>query len=616
MDAEQALDPRETLFVSNRKRFVPVYGANEAGARELTLYCGVKEVSFDEPELFSWAEKLIEQDSFLAGAATGWSGQPLEWPRVKELLVSLIDFGVLAREPLKPAAQPTLSEKHFEFLAADAKRTAVDGPRAWNPDADSVLREIAGRGMDLANIESVLPLYRLAHIAVDREGRQVGEMNAFPDPLRLKGIPTEWRVCNYAGRRFRDEMPMNMSALKSMLSHWKPALRAVVLFREEFLKRYPPLPDGRWRLGEVHLVSAGILSLVSLQTMRFRAPVQNGDLDPVLSTLYRVVDGVRMTAGHLLDIPSRPMVHDTPIGPDEITQAAEREGLYHSGRGVCAGPQQMIDELVETLLNGGDGFAGDGRSANARSIGDELGPWVQDIPLALDYGLRGLQVVAILLSIWMRMGLAYTRIRETLAASAPLGRLGKLRELIERDWPGIVRGRKHLDEQQKFSALYFQRMFRHAQTGIRGLRPEDRRELTGLLTPMDTGHGAAEALCELFVAAEEPELSATNEQPLREIASHVLDYLRVERAGLRALAAVQREINHLLERPQPKSPLTGSQLGLFHLLSRQTPGIISHYLLDTVQEALGIETLNHQDATSATLEGRAVALLLTEPEGR
>ncbi|HEX4385923.1 MAG TPA: hypothetical protein VH083_23360 [Myxococcales bacterium] len=585
MDVEQALDPRETLFVANRRRFMPVYGANEAGARELTLYCGAKEVSFDEPELFPWAEKLIQQDSFLAGAAIDWSGQPLEWPRVKDLLESLIDFGVLAREPPQAvAAQPGLSARHLEFLATDEKRTAVDGPRSWNPDAGAVLQEIAGRGIDPAYIECVLPVYRLAHIAVDREGRQVGEINVFPDALRLKGIPTEWKVCNYAGGRYRDPMAMNMSALRSMLDHWKPVLRAIVLFREEFLTRYPRLPDGRWRLGEVHFVSAGVLALVSLQTMRFRDPVRNGDLDPVLSSLFRVVDGVRMIAGHLLDLPEQPMVYDTPVGPKEITGAAEREGLYRSGRGVCAGPPQMIVELVETLLNGGIGG-----KATEQQV--QLGPWVEDIPLALDYGLRGLQLTATLQTIWMRMGLAYTRIRETLArAGAPSrGRLGKLHELIERDWPGIVSGRKHLPEQQSFSKLYFQRMFRHAQTGIRGLLPEDRRELTDLLTP---AAGTAAALRQVFVSAEEPELASAHEQPLREIADHVHDYLGLEAAGLRVMTNVQREINQLLGRPQPKSPLTGSQLAIFYLLRRQSPGVTSHYLLDTVQEALGLETLS------------------------
>src|SRR3954469_16294185 len=73
------VDPHEMLFVTARKRFVPVYGQGQDGARELVLHVGTQEISFDEPDLFPWAEKLIEQDSFMAATATTWSAEPLEW---------------------------------------------------------------------------------------------------------------------------------------------------------------------------------------------------------------------------------------------------------------------------------------------------------------------------------------------------------------------------------------------------------------------------------------------------------------------------------------------------------------------------------------------------------
>jgi hypothetical protein len=86
---EQARDPivpHETLFVANRRRFVPAHVPKSGGPGELVLHCGFQQIIFDEPELFSWAERLIEQDSFLAGAATSWSAEPLQWTRVKDLL--------------------------------------------------------------------------------------------------------------------------------------------------------------------------------------------------------------------------------------------------------------------------------------------------------------------------------------------------------------------------------------------------------------------------------------------------------------------------------------------------------------------------------------------------
>src|SRR3954471_13837200 len=197
MQPEQvSVDPHETLFLSAKKRFVSAYVPGEDGANELHLFCGLQEITFDEPELFPWAETLIQQESFLAGAATGWSTQPLDWPRVKGLLEALLEEGIIAREPPeKSVSQLPLSAAHLEFVESEKARPAPPSPRSWNPDPGAVLREIAGRDLEPGYIEAVVPVHRLAHIAVDREGRQVGEMNVFPEPLRLK-VPTEWRTCN------------------------------------------------------------------------------------------------------------------------------------------------------------------------------------------------------------------------------------------------------------------------------------------------------------------------------------------------------------------------------------------------------------------------------------
>jgi len=596
------LDLHETLFVSARKRFVPVYNSNIDGTRELVLYCGPHEISFDEPDLFPWAEKLIQQESFMAGEAAGWSAQPLEWPRVKDLLEALMEAGLVDRSPpVRTTAQVPLSSAHLEFLKAEEERPVLPAPRFWNPDPGAAVRETVGRDLEVGYVESVMPVHRLAHIALDREGRQVGEINAFPDPLRLR-IPTEWKTCGYAGTRYQDEMPMNMTALRSMIAHWRPVLSTALAVREQFLERYPQLPDGRWRLGELYFLSCGILALPALQLMRWRDPVRNGELDPVLSSLFRVVDGVRMVTGHMLDLYERPMFHDTPVGPRDVTGAAEREDLYRSGRGVCAGPQSMIDELVATLMDGKPVQGG----------AEKLGAWGADIPLALDYALRGLQLYSTIHMLWLRMGLAYTRIREALLRepALPQGGPGKLRDAVERDWQRILPVRSNQPEQRDFSEPFYQRMFHHAQRGIRGLAAEDRKDLAVELTPPPEllGESAAGALRDLFASTEEPAMAAVHAPLLQEIAGHVLDYLRFERNLLRTVTSVQREINLLLERPHPSSPLTGSHLAIFHHLRRGTPGRGLYYLIDTVRETLGVAIENQENATTVTYAGRSLVL--------
>jgi hypothetical protein len=599
MEPDQAsVDPQETLFVTSRKRFVPVYGLNEEGAQELVLHVGALEISFDEPDLFPWAETLIQQDSFLARSATSWSAKPLEWPRIQGLLGSLIGVGILARTQ-SPAgiAQEHTSEQFRAFVEQEKLRPDPPGPRSWNPDAAATLRETFGRELPSGYIEIAVPVYRLAHIAVDREGRQVGEINSFPNQLRLK-IPTEWKTCGYAGSRYRAEMPMNMTALRSMITHWKPVLRATLACRAEFLKRYPQLPDGRWKLGEVHFAATAILGLVTWQLMRFRDPVKTGELDPVLSSLFRVIDGVRMICAHLMDLYERPMFHDTPVRPEEITEAAEREGMYRSARGVCAGPQLMIDELVETLMNG------------KPVEGNEGAPpaWYADIPASLDYALRGVQLQSGLATVWVRMGLAYARIHEALERNPSLtrGRLGNFRrQFLERDWPRLFTGRTHLAEQRAFSEPFFRRAFNNAQRGLAGKAFED-LEVEYTLPKDLLGERALAALRDLFASSEEPAFAAANSALLQEIAGYVLDYLRFERNALRTVGAVQREINTLLGRPQPVEPLSGSHLSVAHDVRRENGG--KYYLLDSLRDALGIAFDNRQDATTVAHQGRALIL--------
>ncbi|HEY2028124.1 MAG TPA: hypothetical protein VGH20_02855 [Myxococcales bacterium] len=599
-----SIDPHETLFNTARKRFVPVYGPNEAGVRELVLHVGVKEIRFDEPELFPWAEKLIEQDSFMAGAATTWLEAPLEWPRVQGMLEVLVEEGILARsKPEHVGFEAKDSAWHRKFLAYDERRPVVDGPRFWNPDAGAVLREVCGRDVPTGYIESVVGVHRMAHVALDREGRQVGEMNSFPDVLRLR-LPVEWKTCGYAGSRFRSEMPMNMTALRSMLAHWKPVLRAVALFREEFLSRYPQLPDGRWKLGELHFAATGILALVGLQLTRWNDPVRDGDLDAVLSSLFRVVDGVRMISAHLLDLFERPMFHDTPITPREVAGAAESEDQYRSGRGVCAGPQAMIDELIETLMNGK-------REGGAAADGPPEA-WLADIPKGLDYGLLGCQLQAVVFTIWVRMGLALTRIHEALERSPELtqGRVGQFRELMHVAWSRLQQGRNHLAEQRDFSEPYYRRMFNNAQRGIRGRVGGPGKDLGVELTPPESllGEDAAGTLGDLFVRAEEPAFAATHAPLLRQISRHVLDYLRYERNALRTAEAVQRQINALLERPQPDLPLRGSHLATYFALNRIGGLRGQLYLPEVVQESLGLVIENDQHATTVFHAGGLAAL--------
>ena len=56
----------------HRKRMSHAYVTTENGTRELCIYYGAKEVSFDEERLFAFGEQLVSQSSFVAESATSW----------------------------------------------------------------------------------------------------------------------------------------------------------------------------------------------------------------------------------------------------------------------------------------------------------------------------------------------------------------------------------------------------------------------------------------------------------------------------------------------------------------------------------------------------------------
>ncbi|HEX4385715.1 MAG TPA: hypothetical protein VH083_22295 [Myxococcales bacterium] len=600
---EQAppVEPHETLFILPRKRFVPIYGKSDEGVPELVLHVGLKEFCFDEPDLFPWAEKLIEQDSFVAGAATSWTPEPLEWPRIKELLDTFVVEGIMSRTPPVTAASPPPTEKHLRFLAEDAKRRTFSEPQSFNPDSEKVIQEITGLRLPNAFLECAMPVYMLAHTTFDRENRHVGEINAFPDMMRLK-LETEWRTCNYAGSRYRAEMPMNMTALKSMLSHWTPVLRSMLAIREEFVKRFPQNADGRWKLGEVLFGSYSVLTTVAYQVMRRDNPVGNGQLDPVMSSLFRVTDGIRMVSGFLLDIMEYPAYHADLVTWRDIVEAAERWDQYRSSRGVCAGPTNMIEELVQTMMNGKP-------VASAGPNPQPLGEWTKIIPEGVDYGMLGLQMNACLMMLWVKLGLAVSSIRDALERVPDLneGKVGVLRAAIEEDYKRLKQGRNVLAGQRDLSEIYYGAIYDNVQQGIRGLAAEDRKLFKVEMNPPEglLGAGARGAVRDLFGSLEKsPEASAL----LQEIGDYVFDYVRYERNALKPIAAIQRQINTLLGRPQAEEPLGARHLAVGPALRRATFNYGPNSLTETIEKALGIGIDSFEDTTTVTYGGRSFDL--------
>jgi hypothetical protein len=575
---DDRLDFAQALNLPMHQRVITQFIADAAGNPVLYLFCGDQEVSFDEPELFAFGETLARQSRFLAGSCIHW-GQGYEWPRMQELLEALLEAGILERAP----AAVTLDTQRARYEGArdnPLPPATTTAPRTWH-DCEAITRELGGRAVELAHLELVIPIFRIAHMALDAEGRQVGEANVFPKALRLD-VPTNWRACIYPGSRYQDERPMNVTALKSMRQHWPQMMAAIGRIREAYLQRFPQARSG-WTVGDVERLSTLVLALPTYALMKNGGAVANGELHPVLSNLFRVTDGVRMTTHQMLFVP----VAEATLSPLSATSSAaiyayaERNYAFASTHGVCAGPKAMIEEFLSVLLDGNDApWADQVQDAAVEAA-------LADMQAAFDYGLRGLQAHAVVFSLWPMM----TRTYEQLFT-------------LTRDWNGErpaaanlllqhLQGMMDILKNQTLHASEEWRVNREqvyadidahcrAGLGLGGDTPLAERIASGM------GNDAVciEAQLQVLIAAHLHMPDGAQDSQVHALAATLSHFFRQARAVLRIAEGVQESINELLGRPVAQRAFTLADMDVHVVLQGSEARRLPH-LLDALQSLLG-----------------------------
>ncbi|MDD5319091.1 MAG: hypothetical protein PHD43_00485 [Methylococcales bacterium] len=550
------LRAEDELFLPMHKRVITQYSTNESGVTELHLYYEDKEISFDEPELFAFGERLGQQSRFVAETATTW-GDGYSWPRIKELLEHLIEEGILHLADTSESASSPGETRQISPPPAQSKE-----PRTWF-DCEAIIAELTGRPLEMGYLELVVPIFRVAHIALDMEGRQVGEANVFPDRLRLD-IPTEWSACPFPGSRYQNERPMNVTALKSMKKHWSQTMAVLTKIREAYLRRFPDARQGL-TVGHLECLSTLVLALPAYLLMRSENKVNNGSLHPVLSNMFRVTDGVRMTTHQMLIVPAAEatLSPDTPITSSEIYQYAERNYVFQSAHGVCAGPKAMIEEFLAVLVDGKP-------VEDMASV--KFDPEVQDaldaIEPALDYGLYGLRVYVIVLSFWTLMSRTYEQLWKILESWPERGSvmLNEFKQIIQIDV-------KNLQADTLLATEDLRSNRDHVQAGMfektsRGLKlPFAEETLSQRIAPVPaTHHATAEKVLRSALSQCFGKKIADDDPTFNRLIGCLINYFRSEQAIVKAACEAQGFINRQLGRPAPERDFTAADINLYSLL--------------------------------------------------
>jgi hypothetical protein len=554
--AEQIdLKPDDVLFLPRHKRVITQYVKGEGGGTELNLYYEDKEISFDEPELFAFGERLAQQAHFVAETATNW-GDGYGWEHVKELLESLIEEGILH-----------LSDTESTFTLGEACQVYLPPakckvPRTWF-ECEAITDELTGHPLEIGYLELVIPIFRVAHIALDMEGRQVGEANVFPKPLRLD-IATEWNACPFPGSRYQNERPMNVTALKSMKKHWLPTMAVLLKIREAYLHRFPDARKG-WTVGHLERLSALVLALPAYLLMRSENRVSNGSLHPVLSNMFRVTDGVRMTMHQMLFLPvaEATLAPDTPMSSGEIYQYAERNYVFQSAHGVCAGPKVMIEEFLAVLV---DGNAIEGVAEV--EFDHQVQAALEEIESALDYGLYGLQAHAIVFSFWPLMSRTYEQLWKLLETWPECNsiKLNEFKRVIQINV-------KNLQGETLLATEVWRASREHVYADMyektsQGLKTSYVGELLSQRISPTRSAQQAIAEKELRSALRHSfgEMIADDRHIFDPLIDCLMNYFRCEQAIVKAACETQRCINQLLGRATPKRNFTAADINTYNLL--------------------------------------------------
>ena len=573
--------PDDELELPMHRRLVVQYATNDEGRRELRLYHQDKEISFDEPEMFAFGEALARQPRFVASEATAW-GTGYAWHTVRDLLGRLVDSGVL-RAARPGAATPLRAAGDDGARPSPLPAATCAHARAWTEGA-GVMQQLTGRALDPAYREMVVPVFRVAHMSLDADGRQIGEANVFPPGLRID-VPTRWRECIYAGTRHKSDRPMNVTALKAMRAHWGPMMALLLHVRAAYLRRFPDAAAG-WTVGHVERLSTCVLALPTLLLMRRHGAVPNGALHPALSSLFRVTDGLRMTMHQMLFVPVGEPALDpqAPMSAAQVYAYAERNYSFHSEHGVCAGPQAMVEEFLSVAIDGTTP-----RDGLPDTLDPELEDAVKSVEAAVDYGLRGLQVYAAVFSLWPQMVRSYETLA-TIASAWADGGLPAAQALSQRFAAHVdtLRAASYLATEDWRAHRDFVYGDMHAQCAI-GLGADDRAgSLLQRLAPwqdeadLDAELALWQCLWRIGGGAD-----ASADAHLGALHAAVMDHLRRTRAVLACAAQAQSSLNAVLGRDAPQREPEAADLDLHNRLvatgQRQLP-----FLIDEIEAALGL----------------------------
>jgi hypothetical protein len=186
---------------------------------------------------------------------------------------------------------------------------------------------------------------------VDADSRPLCGEAAVDDPVFRASL--EQRRCRYAGSRQDHPLPMNASALKQMTKNWDRILATAAALRRLCAAGGGASVDEELAQG-MRVACAGVFLPLYL-LYRGREPMANGEVPGFVSGLHKASIDIATSIQLMLVEGFASSAAAAPHGGGAVRRIedfVESEGLLVGHKGVCAGPPQLIHELLEAMLHG------------------------------------------------------------------------------------------------------------------------------------------------------------------------------------------------------------------------------------------------------------------------
>jgi len=406
---------------------------------------------------------------------------------------------------------------------------------------------------------------------VDRDSRPLCGEAIIDDPAFRKSL--EQRACHYAGSRRDHPLPMNVSALRQMTHNWNEILATANALRALFTARQAATPDS---LALGMRVAYGGMCLPLFLLYRATDPMSDGQVPGFVSSLHKAsIDIATSTQLMLAESfkqggPEAALMAEVVPG---ILDFVEREGLLVGQKGVCAGPPQLIRELLEVMVHGRGRRLGEPSTAL-----DELG----DLTGALPY-------VDELIKIWIGKHLVIAhnaRLMDALEERArAIGATGvqaadvdaRIREHRARESHPVLLSNVIARQDRVLRSLDFpqyERLLRAVETGASFLEWTDRAPANRLLQHARAGiagEDSAETLEKVrWIAGD-----GLDERLMDFAVCALLNAVRMEQLALRFFASTETNIKAALGLTgAPKALSTQDLTAVFGMTPRQYLGAL------------------------------------------